>query len=116
MVLVFQPAEEGLGGAAKMIEDGALENVEAIFGLHSNPISRVGQVAARAGPLLAGSGSFEAIITGRGGHGAIPQVTIDPIVAASSVIQSLQLLVSREADPLDSQVQNLHSLNIPFHS
>lgn len=104
VVLVFQPAEEGGGGAKEMIDAGALENVNAIFGLHINPRLPIGQVASRPGPLLAGSGFFEAVISGKGGHAAIPQHSIDPILAASNVIVSLQHLVSREADPLDSQV------------
>ena len=104
-MLVFQPAEEGGGGAKKMIEEGALENVEAIFGIHSSTFLPPGEVSTRPGPLLAGSGFFEAVISGRGGHAAIPQHSIDPILAASNVIISLQHLVSREADPLDSQVK-----------
>ncbi|KAL9443697.1 hypothetical protein AB3S75_016966 [Citrus x aurantiifolia] len=104
IVLVFQPAEEGGGGAKKMLDAGALENVEAIFGLHVSSLFPVGSVASRPGPTLAAGGFFEAVINGKGGHAAIPQHTIDPIVAASNVIVSLQHLVSREADPLDSQV------------
>ncbi|KAF9613382.1 hypothetical protein IFM89_007460 [Coptis chinensis] len=104
VVLVFQPAEEGGGGAKKMIDAGALESVDAIFGLHVSPSMPVGTVASRPGPLLAASGFFEAVISGKGGHAAIPQHSIDPILAASNVIVSLQHLVSREADPLDSQV------------
>uniref|UniRef100_A0A0R0IPJ5 Peptidase M20 dimerisation domain-containing protein n=1 Tax=Glycine max TaxID=3847 RepID=A0A0R0IPJ5_SOYBN len=104
VVLVFQPAEEGGGGAKKILDAGALENVAAIFGLHVTPNFPIGEVASRSGPLLAGSGFFEAIISGKGGHAAIPQQSIDPILATSNVIISLQHLVSREADPLDSQV------------
>ncbi|XP_009786385.1 IAA-amino acid hydrolase ILR1-like 4 [Nicotiana tabacum] len=104
VALVFQPAEEGGGGAKKMIDAGALENIEAIFGLHVNPQFPLGKVSSRPGPFLAGSGFFEAVISGKGGHAAIPQHSIDPILAASNVIVSLQHLVSREADPLDSQV------------
>ncbi|CAN1286403.1 IAA-amino acid hydrolase ILR1-like 4 [Linum perenne] len=97
VVLLFQPAEEGGGGAKKMIDAGALENVEAIFGLHVDTRLRVGTVASRPGPLLAGSGMFEAVIGGK-------EHSIDPILAAANVVVSLQHLVSREADPLDSQV------------
>ncbi|XP_031388049.1 IAA-amino acid hydrolase ILR1-like 4 isoform X4 [Punica granatum] len=104
VVLVFQPAEEGAGGAKMMIEHGALENVSAIFGVHVAAMDPIGAVASRAGPIMAACGFFEAVITGKGGHAAIPQYAVDPIVAASSVIVSLQHLVSREADPLDSQV------------
>lgn len=87
-----------------MVEAGALDNVEAIFGIHSNTAVPPGIISSRSGPLLAGSGFFEAVISGKGGHAAIPQQSIDPILAASNVIVSLQHLVSREADPLDSQV------------
>uniref|UniRef100_A0A1J3JK84 IAA-amino acid hydrolase ILR1-like 2 n=1 Tax=Noccaea caerulescens TaxID=107243 RepID=A0A1J3JK84_NOCCA len=104
VVLIFQPAEEGLAGAKKMIEEGALKHVDAIFGIHLTNRIPLGKAASLAGPILAGAGAFEAVITGKGGHAAIPQHTIDPVVAASSVILSLQHLVSRETDPLDSKV------------
>lgn len=91
-----------------------LDNIQAIFGLHIAHNIPLGEVAARPGPMLAGSGFFEAVISGKGGHAAIPQHSIDPLLAASNVIVSLQHLVSREADPLDSQVSNLECLNVPF--
>ncbi|CAO2190705.1 unnamed protein product [Urochloa humidicola] len=104
VVLVFQPGEEGGGGAQKMVEAGAVENVDAIFGAHVADSVPIGVLASRPGPFLAGSGCFEAVISGKGGHAALPHHTIDPILAASNVIVSLQQLTSREADPLDSQV------------
>uniref|UniRef100_A0ACD5XL61 Uncharacterized protein n=1 Tax=Avena sativa TaxID=4498 RepID=A0ACD5XL61_AVESA len=103
-VLVFQPAEEGGGGAKKMVEAGAVENIEAMFGIHIFDSVPIGVLASRPGPVMAGSGFFEAVVSGKGGHAALPHHTIDPILAASNVILSLQQLVSREADPLDSQV------------
>ncbi|KAE8656995.1 IAA-amino acid hydrolase ILR1-like 1 [Hibiscus syriacus] len=104
VVLVFQPAEEGSGGAKKVLDSGVLENVDAIFGLHIVPQRPVGVVASKPGPLMAGSGTFNAVIRGKGGHAACPQNSTDPVLAASNVVISLQHLVSREADPLDSQV------------
>lgn len=87
-----------------MREEGALKNVEAIFGIHLSPRTPFGKAASCAGSFMAGAGVFEAVITGKGGHAAIPQHTIDPVVAASSIVISLQQLVSRETDPLDSKV------------
>lgn len=104
MILVFQPAEEGGAGAKKIVESGVLENASAIFGLHVSNLLELGKVSSREYLLMAGSGRFEAKISGKGGHAALPQFSIDPVLAASNVILSLQHLVSREADPLDSQV------------
>ncbi|CAN4094455.1 unnamed protein product [Withania somnifera] len=104
ILLVFQPAEEGGAGAKKMLESGILDNVDAIFGLHISAMYPIGTVTASSGTIMASSGFFEAVINGKGGHAAIPQHTIDPILAASNIIVSLQHLVSREADPLDSQI------------
>ncbi|XP_024991548.1 IAA-amino acid hydrolase ILR1-like 4 [Cynara cardunculus var. scolymus] len=104
VILIFQPAEERGEGAKQMIKEGVLENVEAIFGLHLVLSSDSGVVASRPGEFLAGCGCFKAVIQGKGGHAAIPQESIDPILAVSASIISLQHLVSREADPLDTPV------------
>ena len=87
-----------------MIREGALEEVEAIFGMHTAYLYPTGVVASRAEEFLAGCGIFKAYIRGKGGHAAIPHNSIDPILAASASVISLQNLISREADPLDSQV------------
>lgn len=104
MVLIFQPAEEKGVGAVQMIEGGALKGVEAIFSMHVSYLHPTGVVASRPGEFLAGCGKFKAYISGKGGHAAAPQDSVDPTLAASASIISLQNLISREADPLDSQV------------
>lgn len=112
--LVFQPGEEGLAGAYHMLQEGALEDVQAIFGIHVEPSLSTGAIASRSGPLLAASGRFTATIKGKGGHAAFPHTTIDPILPASFAILSLQQLISRESDPLESRVSPLSSELIIF--
>lgn len=102
--LVFQPAEEGHAGAYHVLQEGVLDDVDAIFGMHVDPRIPTGTVGSRPGPILAASGRFLATIKGRGGHAASPHRTIDPVIAASFAILSLQQLVSRESDPLESKV------------
>ncbi|KAK1376529.1 IAA-amino acid hydrolase ILR1-like 1 [Heracleum sosnowskyi] len=104
VVLIFQPAEERGEGAKHIIQEGVLDNVEAIFGIHAVLEYNTGTVAARPGELLAGCGSFKATIRGRGGHAANPHQSVDPILAASTAIISLQSIVSRETDPDDPKV------------
>ncbi|KAE8711810.1 IAA-amino acid hydrolase ILR1-like 1 [Hibiscus syriacus] len=111
VVLIFQPAEERGEGAKDKIKEGVLENVEAIFGLHLVHAYSTGVVATRAKEFLAGCGSFKATISGKGGHAAIPQHAIDPILAPSTAIISLQNIVSREIDPLDSQVVSVSMIH-----
>ncbi|XVE58243.1 hypothetical protein DITRI_Ditri04bG0154600 [Diplodiscus trichospermus] len=102
--LLFQPAEEGGAGAAQMIREGALGDAEAIFGMHIDCKIPTGSIALVPGPWLAAVSFFEAKIEGVGGHAAVPHYTADPILAASFAILALQQLISREADPLHSQV------------
>ncbi|XP_023762648.1 IAA-amino acid hydrolase ILR1-like 4 [Lactuca sativa] len=100
VVLIFQPAEEQGEGAKQMIKEGVLDKVEAIFGLHLVLSSDTGVVASRSGDFLAGCGFFRAVIHGKRGS----QDSVDPILAVSASIISLQHIVSREADPLDMPV------------
>lgn len=102
--LLFQPAEEGGLGAREMIKVGALGDAEVIFGMHIDHETPTGSIASRSGPFLAAVCSFEARIEGKGGDAAEPHTNADPILAASYSILALQQLISRELDPLDSQV------------
>lgn len=105
--LVFQPAEEGGAGAYHMINEGALGDAEAIFGMHVDFKRPTGSIGTSPGPILAAVSFFEAKIEGKGGHAAEPHATVDPILAASFAIVALQQLISREVDPLHSQVCSL---------
>lgn len=95
--LMFQPAEEGTGGAEPMIKDGLLKNpdVNAAFGLHVEPTYECGCVAVKSGALMASPDGFEIIVKGKGGHGAYPHNTIDPVLTAAKIIEGLQSINSR---------------------
>jgi len=107
--LMWQPAEEGGGGAWKLVEAGVLDGrlgpkVVAVFGLHGWPALKVGTVATKPGPLLAATDTFIATFVGQGCHGAFPHLGRDPIVTACEAVVSLQKFVGREFDPTDSAV------------
>jgi amidohydrolase len=97
--LCFQPAEEIASGAASMIEDGALEGVDRVLGIHVWAPLQVGQVGVREGPIFGSADEFGIIVRGRGGHGGMPHTSIDPVVAAAHVVLALQSIVSRETSP-----------------
>jgi amidohydrolase len=104
--LLFQPAEEGPGGAKPMIEAGVLNDppVDAVLGMHMAQEAPLGVIALRAGPAMAASDGFTLVIHGKGGHGARPQSTIDPIAVGAQIVVALQTIVSREVDPTESAV------------
>lgn len=105
---IFQPCEEAFpGGAPAMIEDGVLDDVDEIYGIHVFPLYSVGQYATCTGPMLAQSDTFEITITGRGGHAAFPHLTVDPIVVGTQFVNAAQSIVSRNVDPLDSAVVSI---------
>ncbi|MET3287716.1 UNVERIFIED_CONTAM: amidohydrolase [Brevibacillus sp. OAP136] len=105
IVFVFQHAEEELpGGAKQMVEDGALDGVDAIFGAHLWSSAPVGEVWIGSGPVMANADDFTINIQGKGGHGAIPQQTVDSIVIGSQIVMHLQTIASRNVSPLDSVV------------
>lgn len=107
----FQPAEEGAGGARRMIGEGALEGVDAALGLHIWLGLPSGVVGVVDGPQMAGAREFRITIEGRGGHGAIPEETIDATLVASQVVVALQTIVSRNVSPLDTAVVTVGSLH-----
>lgn len=111
-VLIFQPAEEGLGGATAMINDGLFEKFpcDEIYAMHNWPALPAGVIGINPGPMMAASDKFEIIIKGRGGHGAHPYLTIDPIVIAAQLISSLQTIVSRNVHPAESAVISFGSV------
>ncbi|WP_206110025.1 M20 aminoacylase family protein [Peteryoungia ipomoeae] len=104
--LIFQPAEENFGGARIMIEDGLFDRFpcDAVFALHNDPDIPFGKFALRAGPIMAAVDECKITVNGRGGHGAEPQSTADPIVCGASIIMALQTIVSRNIHPLDPTV------------
>lgn len=104
--IIFQPAEEGPGGAKPMIEAGVLKNpdVDAIIGLHLWNVLPVGTVGVRSGPMMAAVEKFWLTVSGKGGHGAMPHQTVDSIIVGAQIVNALQTIVSRNVDPLDSAV------------
>ena len=108
---IFQPAEEGEGGARYMIADGCLENVDEIYGIHLWNYQPYGEIGVKSGPIMAAADIFDITIKGIGGHGAMPQGTVDAIVVASNFIMSLQTIVSRNTDPLESSVITVGKIN-----
>ena len=108
---IFQPAEEGYGGAKFMIEDGAIDNVDEIYGLHVWNYQKSGTVGIQSGPVMAAADIFTITIKGIGGHGATPQGTVDCVVVSSHLIQALQTIVSRNTNPLDNTVITVGQIN-----
>jgi len=112
--LIFQPAEENYGGAKIMIDEGLFKKFpcDAVFALHNDPNLPCGQIALRSGPVMAAIDGCHITVEGRGGHGAMPQDTADPIVCGASIVMALQSIVARNIDPLSSAVVTVGS----FHS
>ncbi|MGI8475811.1 MAG: M20 metallopeptidase family protein [Thermomicrobiales bacterium] len=110
--VLFQPAEEGGGGARVMIEQGVLDDpkVDAAFGMHIDQGAPVGVISLRPGPAMAAADRFSAVIKGKGGHGAHPHETIDPIAVGAQIVVALQTIVSREVDPTEPAVVTVGAL------
>jgi len=112
VVLIFQPAEEGGGGGQVMVQEGLFERFPAdeVYALHNWPYMPPGKIAVRPGPMMAATDEIQITIRGRGGHAAVPQLVVDPVVAAAQVISALQTIASRNVNPLDAVVVSICSL------
>ncbi|MBL6946789.1 MAG: amidohydrolase [Rhodospirillales bacterium] len=111
---IFQPAEEGKGGGREMVNEGLFEKfpVTAVFGMHNWPEMPLGSFAVKDGPMMAAADNFEILITGKGGHGAMPHTCIDPIAIGAEIVGAVQMIASRTTHPVDSvvvSVTNFHA-------
>ncbi|WP_085718250.1 M20 aminoacylase family protein [Pseudomonas sp. B28(2017)] len=111
--LIFQPAEEGLGGARKMLEEGLLERFpcDAIFAMHNVPGYPVGHLGFYSGPFMASADTVNIRILGNGGHGAVPHKAVDPVVVCASIVMALQSIVSRNVNPQEMAIITVGSLH-----
>ncbi len=111
--LVFQPAEEGMGGAERMIKEGALEGPRPVhsLGLHIWNDQPIGWLGIAAGPIMAGAGIFKISVTGKGGHGASPHLAVDPVLACAQIVSAAQSIVSRNVDPQKAGVLSITTLH-----
>jgi len=107
--LIFQPGEEGFGGAQEMINDGLFQRFPAdeVYGLHNWPALPPGHIGLNSGPMMAAADRVEITIRGRGGHGAHPHLTVDPVVVAAHIVASVQTIVSRNVSPLEPAVVSI---------
>jgi amidohydrolase len=110
---IFQPAEENEGGGREMVEQGLFDKFpcDSVYGMHNWPGMPVGQFGLRAGPMMASFDIFEIELTGRGSHAALPHTGIDPVVAASALVQALQSITSRNVDPIESSVVSVTQIH-----
>jgi hippurate hydrolase len=112
-VLIFQPAEETIGGGRIMVEEGIMDRfgIEEVYALHTDPFGGLGEFRTRPGPIMAAVDDFEIHLTGKGGHAAYPDSCIDPLPAATAIAQALQTIVSRNRPPLEALVVSVTQIH-----
>ncbi len=110
---IFQPGEEGFAGGEKMIKDGMFDDfkIDEVYALHNWPELPIGSIGVNSGPMMAAVDEFDIIVKGRGGHAAIPQLTIDPVIIASQIVLAIQTIVSRSTDPVDKALISITKIN-----
>ena len=110
---IFQPGEEGFGGGEKMIQDGMFKDfdINEVYALHNWPELPLGSFAVNSGPMMAAVDEFDIIVKGKGGHAAIPQLSIDPIIVASQIVNAIQTIISRSTDPVDKALISITKIN-----
>ena len=113
VAIIFQPAEEGGGGGREMVDDGMMERfgIQEVYGMHNWPGMPTGAFAIRSGPFFAATDQFDIYLTGKGGHAAKPQDTIDPVVMGSHLVLALQTIASRNADPVKQVVLSVTAMH-----
>ena len=110
---IFQPGEEGFAGGEKMIQDGMFDDfkIDEVYALHNWPELPLGSIGVNSGPMMAAVDEFDIIVKGKGGHAAIPQLAIDPLVIASQIVLAVQTIVSRSTDPVDKALISITKIH-----
>tara|TARA_B100000965_G_C19500400_1_gene717196 strand:- start:264 stop:1193 length:930 start_codon:yes stop_codon:yes gene_type:complete len=110
---IFQPGEEGFGGGKIMIDDGLFRDfkIDEVYALHNWPELPLGHFGVNSGPMMAAVDEFDIIIKGKGGHAAIPQLAIDPVIIASQIVLALQTIISRSTNPVDKAVVSITKIH-----
>ena len=110
---IFQPGEEGFAGGQKMIQDGMFDDfkIDEVYALHNWPELPLGSIGVNSGPMMAAVDEFDIVVKGKGGHAAIPQLSIDPVVIASQIVLAVQTIVSRSTDPVDKALISITKIN-----
>ncbi len=111
--LIFQPGEEGFAGGEKMIQDGMFDDfkIDEVYALHNWPELPLGSIGVNSGPMMAAVDEFDIIVKGKGGHAAIPQLAIDPVIIASQIVLAVQTIVSRSTDPVDKALISITKIS-----